>query len=297
MFSNIFSKYFSATAKIATSKPYIIPQLSLHTFPPSPIPKTYKDIKPILEPYRTRLMSHPLYNSIQSLETCQIFMESHAFAVWDFMTLLKSLQLKLTTVSLPWVPPKDPELAYFINSIVISEESDDLGYRSHIKATSHYDLYLTSMKEIGSNTAAITYFVGKLKNGNTWKEALVDTRRTFTHLPTSTFDFVEYTMYVAENGSVHEVAACFLFGREDPIPAMYQKLLDQFNEKNLQCPNLRVYLARHIEVDGDSHAPMADLLLEKLCSDTEKCEKALKVAQDSIKMRMHLWDGIYSKIK
>lgn len=299
MFSKIISKYFSATSKVATPSiiPHTIPPMPNLIFPTSPSPKTYKDIKPALEPYRNKLMAHPLYDSIKSIETCQVFMESHAFAVWDFMTLLKSLQINLTTVSLPWVPPKDPELAYFVNSIVISEESDDLGTGRHVGATSHYDLYLTSMKELGSDTGAITHFVGKIQNGSTWREALALTKKKYSHLPMNTFDFVEYTMHVAETGSVPEVAACFLFGREDPIPAMYQKLLAQFDEKNIECPNLRRYLARHIEVDGDAHAPMADLMLEKLCNDAEKCEKALKVGQDSIKMRMHLWDGIYSKIK
>lgn len=299
MISKIMSKYFSATIKAATPStiPHIIPPITNHIFPVSPSPKTYKDIKPAIEPYTKKLMSHPLYNSINSIEACQMFMESHAFAVWDFMTLLKWLQINLTTVSLPWVPPKDTELAYFINSIVIGEESDDLGTGRHIGVISHYDLYLSSMREVGSDIRPITNFVGQIQNGSNWREALAQTRRNYSHLPANTFDFVEYTMRMAETGSLPEVAACFLFGREDPIPEMFQKLLAQFNEKNIECPNLKKYLARHIEVDGDAHAPMADLMLGKLCDDPEKCQKALKVGQEAIKMRMHLWDGIYYKIK
>ena len=295
-FSSTASAASTMTANAVTTT-IPTPKTTTKVFPPSPALKDYHDIKPALEPYNEALMSHPLYNAITSIEQCQVFMEIHAFAVWDFMTLLKGLQINLTSVSLPWVPPSNPELAYFINSIVAGEESDDLGTHSHEKATSHYDLYLAAMKEVGANTEPITFFVGRIQGGDSWKGALSATKEKFPHLPAHTFDFVEYTMQVAENGSVPEIAASFLFGREDPIPAMFQKLLAQFNEKNIDCPNFKLYLARHIEVDGDSHGPMADLMLGKLCTDQEKCEKALGVAQDSIKMRMHLWDGIYSKLK
>ena len=57
-----------------------------------------------LRPLRDRLANHEVYHRLETLEHVRIFMEHHVFAVWDFMSLLKSLQLHLTGVTLPWLP-------------------------------------------------------------------------------------------------------------------------------------------------------------------------------------------------
>ncbi len=63
-------------------------------------------IKEELEPLRIELIKHKLYKNVDSIKNVKIFMELHVFAVWDFMSLLKSLQNELTCTKVPWTPKK-----------------------------------------------------------------------------------------------------------------------------------------------------------------------------------------------
>ena len=68
------------------------------------------DIDAELAPLKYELNSHRIYQSLNSVEDVRIFMENHVFAVWDFMSIVKTLQSKLTTISVPWVPSKKPSI-------------------------------------------------------------------------------------------------------------------------------------------------------------------------------------------
>ena len=67
---------------------------------------------------RSKLKSHPLYNSIKTEKQLHVFMENHVFAVWDFMSVLKSLQTELTCIEIPWRPKNNGKLSRLINEIV-----------------------------------------------------------------------------------------------------------------------------------------------------------------------------------
>jgi hypothetical protein len=100
------------------------------------------ELEPSLEPpiqlgdTRDRLLAHRLYETIDSADKLRRFMEFQVYAVWDFQSLLKAVQQRLTCTSVPWLPTADPEARRLINEIVLDEESDALpdgGYASHFE--------------------------------------------------------------------------------------------------------------------------------------------------------------------
>ena len=82
-------------------------------------------------------------------------MEYHVYAVWDFMSLLKALQIELTCTTLPWKPVGDTKIRRLINSIVLEEESD---VDADGNPSSHYEMYLDAMIECGADTKKIESF-------------------------------------------------------------------------------------------------------------------------------------------
>src|ERR1017187_9413755 len=108
---------------------------------------------------RNRVVTHPIYAALDSHDAICTFTEHHVFAVWDFMSLLKSLQRNLTCVELPWVPTGPTGSRRLINDIVLVEESDERGGGF----ISHFELYLEGMTEAGADTSIINAFIDKLR--------------------------------------------------------------------------------------------------------------------------------------
>ena len=242
-------------------------------------------------PLRKELTDHRLYNQLNSINDIQTFMESHVFAVWDFMSLLKALQNKLTCTTLPWIPTKHPETRYLINEIVLAEETDVDINGNH---KSHYEMYLDAMKTYGVSTNQIELFLeSSLSLGNIF----VAIRNS--KLPQSLQDFLEFTFNVAIEGQPHQIAAAFTFGREDLIPNMFTEILKNFQqnfpEKDLS--KLVYYFERHIELDADEHGPMALQMIEELCeNDQRKWKEVEETSILALEKRIALWNGIESEI-
>lgn len=240
---------------------------------------------------RNALLNHRLYGKLQTMDQLAVFMEHHVFAVWDFMSLLKALQLHLTSTRVPWIPQGDARVRRLVNEIVLGEESDVLpggGYASH------FELYLKAMREVGARTAPIEKLMEVLNSGRWVTFALEQ-----PDIPAAVKSFVGYTFAVIERGRPHEIAAAFTYGREDLIPDMFTQLV---RELDRQFPNrlttLRYYLDRHIELDGDQHGEMGRQMVEWLCKDDPfRQQEAKQVAVVALQSRLKLWDGIAEAVE
>ena len=115
-------------------------------------------------------------------------------------------------------------------------------------------------------------------------------------VPPAAAEFVGTTWSFIEQAPLHCQAAAFAFGREDLIPEMFDQVVgigDQAGALSV----FREYLARHIEVDGEHHTPMALAMLADLCGDDaarwDECAATVVVALGA---RVALWDGITEEI-
>ncbi len=245
-------------------------------------------LKGEIKPARDAVVAHPLYAALRSHDAVVTFLEHHVYAVWDFMSLLKSLQRSLTCVQLPWVPTGPTGSRRLINDIVLVEESDELngGF------ISHFELYLNGMTQAGADRTAIDGFIELIRGGTDVPVAL-----SAANVPGPSAEFVRTTWRFVQEAPVHCQAAAFAFGREDLIPDMFEQVV-KVNESGAGRLDTFVdYLARHIEVDGEEHTPMAMQMLADLCGDDAgKWRDCAETVNSALAARSRLWDGILAAL-
>jgi hypothetical protein len=238
-----------------------------------------------------KLFSHRLYRSIHDERALRLFMRAHVFCVWDFMSLLKWLQRELTCVDVPWFAKGDREARRFVNDIVVAEESDVHPSGSF---ASHFELYYEAMQACGADTTPVDRFIERLRSGRELAAALAG-----PELPNGVPEFVGATFGFIESGEVHRVAAAFTYGREDVIPDMFRRLVQELAHRAPQhWGTFLFYLERHIEVDSGHHGPLAHRLLARLCGeDAQKWREAEQSARAALQARINLWDAVLADIE
>lgn len=242
-----------------------------------------------IAPLRQQLNQHSLYKKLENIDDVKTFMESHVFAVWDFMSLLKALQINLTSVSLPWFPKKNTNLVRFINEITLAEESD---FDKDGVVKSHFEMYLDAMNEMGANTKEIHFFIEALKQSTFVNKSLEKTNTI-----KAVKEFVNFTFEVIASKQLHKIASAFTFGREDVIPDMFLNIVNEASTEDNNYDSFVYYLKRHIELDGDEHGPLSLQMISELCgNDDQKWIEVLEVAKKSLEVRIRLWSGIAAQL-
>jgi hypothetical protein len=282
-----------------------------------------------IRPFQENLVGHLVYTRVRTLAGLRVFMKNHVFAVWDFMSLTKALQRQLTCMDVPWLPVADEDSARLINEIVLGEETDEVPGGGFM---SHYTLYLKAMDEIGADKGPVLAFEKSLREGIPVEQALAP-----LDIAENTKLFVLSTLKTAIEGSSHEIASSLMLAREDLIPIMFDRVLKEMDAraapgvravkgmrsldeklprsvrkvlaglrpvarsfaKNNPDPRefFRLYLARHVHLDGEEHGPMGQRLVSQLCGgDGDKWQQATDVARTALKARIDMWDGVLDLI-
>ncbi len=236
---------------------------------------------------KSALLEHSLYSKVKTIEDLRIFLENHVYAVWDFMSLLKALQERLTCTTTPWFATKNPETRYLINEIVLAEETDLTLDGRHL---SHYEMYIEAMEACGADTSKIEHFLSEIQS---LQNIFVAIKKSDLHPNIKAF--LDFTFRVIEEGKPHEIAAAFTFGREDLIPSMFFAILKNFEKQfpETDLSKLIYYFERHIELDADEHGPMAMAMIEELCgNDIQKWKEVEEVSILALEKRIELWNAI-----
>ncbi|OUX31251.1 MAG: heme oxygenase [bacterium TMED264] len=248
-----------------------------------------KRISNSLSDLRSILKSHDLYKSLHSLGDVKIFMENHIFAVWDFMSLLKSLQRQLTCITVPWIPTGNPILTRFINEIVLGEECD---FNELNEPKSHFEMYLEAMDQIDAKKEGIELLIKNIKLGADFEHSIKS-----LNIPNAVKSFIQYSFQIITTKQIHKIASAFTYGREDIIPDMFIAIINEVDPKNTRYPKLKYYFNRHIEIDGDLHGPLSHKMLIELCGDDQKkWDEVYLVGKNCLENRIKLWDAILDQI-
>ena len=240
---------------------------------------------------KEQLLHHSLYDKVKTIDDLYSFLENHVYAVWDFMSLLKALQSKLTCTTTPWFATENTETRYLINEIVLAEESD---LTLDGKRQSHFEMYLDAMKDCGADTNGIHSFLSQVSS---LQNIFVAIKQCNLHPNIKAF--LDFTFRVIEEGKTHEIAAAFTFGREDLIPSMFTEILKNFqaNFPETDLSKLIYYFERHIELDADEHGPMAMQMITELCgNDSKKWNEVTEISIQALEKRIGLWNAIEEMI-
>jgi hypothetical protein len=241
---------------------------------------------------REQLKQHPLYSAISNEINLQVFMQHHVYAVWDFMSLIKSLQFHIAPTDVPWVPPKNPRYANFINQLVLEEESDYALTKSHsCTHASHFESYRQAMVEAGADIHPISQFVDMVSKKG------FETALQLADIPAPAKRFMSFTFDIINRKQPHLTATALAYGRESLVPQLFRSLQQGLQVSSSDAPVLYAYLERHIQLDEQEHGPLAVLMVQELCEgSSEKQAEARTVAEQALAARLDFWDGIHDAL-
>ncbi|CAG9319831.1 unnamed protein product [Blepharisma stoltei] len=232
----------------------------------------YSQVVAKLKPLRTDLVSAYSSIKLESLPATRVYMKNFIYQAWAVISTLKALRSKLSPSTVPWYPPEDENSVRYINEILLDEETDVAGQPQQY--SSHYNLFIKAMREANGFSEPMETLVTDLRQGMAWDKAFIKNKDQYKHIISpSTFKYVENEIGIAMNGDLHQIAGFFFLGREETVPDLFSGFVKSLNEKEVNAPLFKSYIQRHIDLDGDLHAPLGEKITQRVCKEDPKMWK------------------------
>ncbi len=256
---------------------------------PQPLSRAIDDLA-------AHVAAHPVLDGLCELDKLRVYMEYHVWCVWDFMALLRGIQVQMCPPTPAWVPSSNPRAIRSFYLIMSNEETDDQLPGGRIG--SHFEAYVAAMEELGARTEPVRQFLDLLQRRNKLPEVAL---REAAGIPAACAEHVRTTLRLAR-GSLAQAAGALCFGRELLIPTLFERVLASVAEnpapdlKNAKSSQLRWYLQRHIYLDTTDHGPKSVELLASVlnCSKDMKStgNEALQAGIDALTARLNLMNAL-----
>jgi len=270
----------------------IEPFLTNMTFSPS---LDMSRVSDTMHELKQQLMRHQLYQRIDSMEALRCFMESHVFAVWDFMSLVHAMKRHLSPQQKLWTPGPCPANLRTVYEILRDEETDCWPHPSDgtIHTTSHFEMYRMAMNEVGASTQAIDELVCHAAASTAIPE---DVAQWMT-LPDDLRSFLNLHLRLVREDHFPAISAAFYYGREAILPDLFEQVLAQPWFQQSHAPLFVTYCQRHIELDGDSHGDLARQIFQWATeNDAQKEAMGMEAAVQTLQARLAMLDGVLRRM-
>ncbi len=236
------------------------------------------------------IVNHQVFEKLNSVENIRIYTEFQVWCVWDFMSILKSVQTQIFSNDILWLPPDNPSLGARFYELIATEETDNSPGGEEDERLSHFQSFVLAMKQMKGNTRQIERFLDELKSGNDLHSALNNVQA-----PQSVVDFLMLNHQLITEDPLNGVSLLSLT-RENFLPAVFRSLM-QFVSRKEDVGLFIWYHQRHIELDEKLHGPIADSIYKEFINTDERILTGLNASILSLKGRFALLQEIERNLK
>ncbi len=239
-----------------------------------------------VQPLRKQIVHHDIFQQLDSLEHLQLFMESHAFVVWEDLSIVRAFQKSKNKDFVPWALRENAaQMRSLYATLLLAEADLDM----EGKPQNHLDLYIQAMEEVGANTSKIGLLMRYLEQGVPWVDAVSSLRINPRYK-----EGIIHLLRHLELAEAHHLYALFGFARLHQIPPLLEATALDLAEQHPEHVATFVYYLEQARqyMCLQEDVLMAQMLTEQCGQDKEKWDSCTRLVAEVLQWRIKVLDSI-----